>query len=66
MPDSKPDVSPIRWALMGDVPAILDGLWRRLEFNLFRPGRYRLDTNRIDPDIPFKLRKSGCSTVCVL
>jgi hypothetical protein len=32
-----------RWALWGDVPAVLDSIWRRAEFYMYRPGRYVLD-----------------------
>ena len=37
---------PWRWALMGDVPAVLDSIWRRVEFYLYRPGGYDCDTQQ--------------------
>jgi len=39
----KPAISAWRWALLGDVPSVLDSIWRRAEFYLFRPGKYVFD-----------------------
>ncbi len=42
----------IRWALLGDVPAVLDSIWRRAEFYLYRPGRFLFDEHRPLTDTP--------------
>jgi hypothetical protein len=36
-------LEPIRCALLGDVPAVLDSIWRRVEFYFYRPGRFIFD-----------------------
>ena len=67
MPDAGTELSPRRWALMGDVPAILDGMWRRLEFNIFRPGRYQLNAARQNgAPIDYRFSKPGWSMVWLL
>jgi hypothetical protein len=35
-----------RWALWGDVPAIMDSIWRRAEFYMYRPGRFVFDPSK--------------------
>jgi hypothetical protein len=46
-----------RQALWGDVPAILDSIWRRVEFYMYRPGWYEIDKARPLGETPdYRLR----------
>jgi hypothetical protein len=65
-----------RWALWGDVPAVLDSIWRRVEFYSYRPGKFvldpgrplgsKLDYKRIDPAYSFLFLVYALLTVFVM
>src|ERR1700710_1918250 len=68
-PQKAPDrrCSALRWALMGDVPAVLDSIWRRVEFNMYRPGKFECaDSRPLGERLPYTWRNPAHSMVFTL